>query len=135
MIETELDNFNYKGSHVLADFIGIHGDEYEIGNFVFDLMIRAIEKTTMKIVHKHLEILNKDTPPGFTSGLLLLYSSHFTSHCYSELQLLSLDIFTCSSDNNKTNVLEVMEFVRDELLKKFPSSKCTYIHEHKRFRY
>ena len=136
MFKTEFkdENFNYKGSHVLADFIGINGDEYEIGNFVFDLMIKAIEKTTMKIVHKHLEILNKDTPPGFTS-VLLLDSSHFASHCYSELELLSLDIFTCSSDNNTTNVMEVMEFVRDELLKKFPDCKCTYIHEHKRFRY
>jgi S-adenosylmethionine decarboxylase len=121
---------NHKGSHVLCDFIDFKGNEYVLGNFLFDLMIKAINRTTMTIVHKHLEILNKNTPAGFTS-VLLLDSSHFTSHCYSELGLLSLDIFTCGP----TNVLEVMEYVRDELIKKFPEIKCTYLKLHKRFRY
>lgn len=128
-------DFNYKGSHVLADFTGIYGNEYDIGKFVFELMIKAIERTTMKIVHKHLEILNKDTPPGFTSGILLLDSSHFTAHSYTGLQILALDLFTCSGEETSTDVMEIMQFVKDELLKEFPDSKCTYMHNHKRFRF
>ena len=124
----------HKGSHVLCDFIGIKADEYVLGKFVFDLMIRAINRTTMKIVHQHLKILNQDTPAGFTS-VLLLDSSHFTSHCYSELGILSLDIFTCSGDTETTNVLEVMEYVKNKLIKKYPDCTCTYLKLHKRFRY
>jgi hypothetical protein len=48
-----------KGKHIFVDFIGIKGNEIEIGEFVFNLMIDSINiNTTMKIVHKHLEILN-----------------------------------------------------------------------------
>ena len=124
------DNFNYKGSHVLADFTGIFGDEYTTGEFVYMLMIKAIAQTTMKIVHKHLEILNKDTPPGFTA-MLLLDSSHFSAHSYTTEGLLSCDIYTCGP----TNTLEVMNYFKEELVKQFPDMKCSYIQEHKRFQY
>lgn len=129
-METKKDDFNYKGSHVLADFTGIFGDEYEIGKYVFEIMISAIERTTMKIVHKHLEILNKDTPPGFTA-FLCLDSSHFSSHSYTEEGLLSSDIYTCGP----TDPFEVMKYFKQELNKKFPDMKCTYMEDHKRFRY
>lgn len=121
---------NSKGQHCLADFTGIYGDENKIGNFVFDLMIKSIERTTMKIVHKKLQILNLDTPPGFTS-FLLLDSSHFSSHSYVNEGLLSCDIYTCGP----TNPLEVMTFFYNELLKEFPEMKCVYMKNHKRFHY
>ena len=124
------DNFNYKGSHVLADFTGIYGDEHKVGHFIFDLMIRSIEMTTMKIVHKHLEILNKNTPPGFTS-ICLLDSSHFTVHSYTNEGLLSADIYTCGD----TSPIEVMTYFKNELLKEFPGMNCTYMKDHKRFQY
>ena len=76
-------NYISDGTHILADYTGIYGNEEDIGNFIFDLMIRTIDRTSMKIVHKHLSILQDDTPPGFTS-VLLLDSSHFSSHCYSD---------------------------------------------------
>lgn len=126
----DIDEFNYKGQHVLADFKGIHGNEYTIGKFVYDLMIRSIERTSMKIVHKHLEILNKDTPPGFTS-FLLLDSSHFAVHAYTEEGLISSDIYTCGP----TDTFEVMEYFKNELAKEFPTMECTYMQNHKRFQY
>lgn len=128
--EKFIDDFNYKGQHVLADFKGIYGDENKIGTVVFELMIRAIKRTSMKIVHKHLEILNKDTPPGFTS-FLLLDSSHFSVHSYTEEGLMSSDIYTCGP----TDTFEVMEYFKNELAKEFPDMKCTYMENHKRFRY
>lgn len=123
-------DINYKGTHVLADFTGIQGDEYKIGKFVFELIIKAIERTSMKIIHKHLEILNVDTPPGFTS-VLLLDSSHISSHGYTDVGLVAFDCFTCG----QTNTMEIMEFIKEELLKEFPETKCTYIQNHHRFHY
>ena len=127
---TQSDNFNYKGSHVLADFTGIYGDEYKIGELVFDLMKRSIHRTTMKIMHSHLEILNVDTPPGYTS-FLALDSSHISSHGYTDVGLLAFDCFTCGI----TNPMDIMEFIKEELSKEFPEMKCTYMKSHKRFQY
>jgi S-adenosylmethionine decarboxylase len=121
---------SYKGTHILADYTNVFGNEKEIGNFVFELMIECINKTDMKIVHKKLCILNDDTPPGFTS-VLLLDASHFSSHCYSEDGLLSIDLFTCG----KTNTKEVVEHFTEKLLLKYPNIKCTYMHLHERFHY
>ena len=120
--------YNNKGNHVFADFVGFKGDEYYLGKYIFELMIKAIERTDMKIMHRHLEILNDNTPAGFTS-VLLLDSSHFTSHCYSVDGILAMDLFTCGP----TNTYEVMEFVKTELIKEFPDIKCTYLENHKRF--
>lgn len=117
-----------KGNHIFADFINFKGNEHWLGIFIYRLMIKAINRTKMKIVHRHLEILNEDTPPGFTS-VLLLDESHFTSHCYSEEGLLAVDIFTCGN----TNTREVMDFFIEELLKGFPEVKCVKLENHKRF--
>ena len=45
---------NFKGNHILVDYIGLYGDEKELGEFVFNLMIECINKTDMKIVHQNL---------------------------------------------------------------------------------
>jgi len=121
---------NHKGNHIFLDFINFHGNEYELGNKVFDIMIKAIESTNMKIVHKHLEILNGDTPSGFTS-VILLDESHATSHCYSDDGLLAIDLFTCG----KTDTLKVMETIKENLFKEFPNLKCTYFQNHRRFNF
>ena len=120
------------GNHVFADYINFYGDENELGTYIFNLMIQAIEKTSMKIVHKKLCILKEEdnTPPGFTS-VLLLDESHFTSHCYSQKGLLCFDIFTCGG----TDTMKIMDEVNDILINKFSDIKCTYLQNHKRFNY
>ena len=135
MEENDNNTIQYKGQHAMIDFKGIKGDEYILGKFIFDLMIRAIERTSMKIVHKHLEILNKDTPPGFTSALLLLDSSHCTSHCYSDIGMLAIDIFTCNSEDNTTDVMEILQYMKNEIIQQFPDSECTFEFNQKRFRF
>ena len=126
-----METNNHKGNHVFSDFNGFSGDEQILGEFVFNLMIKAItEKTDMKIVHKNLSILNDGTPPGFTS-VLLLDASHITSHSYTDEGLLCLDFFSCG----QTDTLSVMNYIKDELIKEFPKIKCTYLQNHKRFNF
>ena len=118
-----------KGKHIFVDFMGIKGEENELGEFIFNLMIDSIKSnTTMKIVHKHLEILNGDTPPGFTS-VLLLDESHFTSHCYSDEGLLAIDLFTCG----KTDTTKVIDYFTVKIIEKYPNIICTYKKNHERF--
>ena len=105
-VEEKLDGKDFKdfkGTHIFADYKGLFGNEYEIGEFIFQLMQDSIlNASTMKIVHKNLVILNKDTqgvetPPGFTEilALLQLDSSHmtctsFTSNPFPFLQCISV---------------------------------------------
>lgn len=51
---------NFKGNHILVDYIGLYGDEKELGEFIFNLMIQCIENTKMKIVHRQLVIHHQD---------------------------------------------------------------------------
>jgi S-adenosylmethionine decarboxylase len=125
-----MEKRNSKGIHIFADYKGLYGDENEIGSFVFELMISSIKRTNMKIVHKKLVILNGDTPSGFTS-VLLLDESHYTSHCYSDIGLLALDIFTCGN----TDTTEIMNYFNQKLLEKYPMIESTYLQNHKRFNY
>lgn len=119
---------NYKGTHILCDFINFVGNEYELGLKVFNIMIESINNTNMKIVHQKLCILNEDTPPGFT-GVLLLDESHFTCHCYTNTGLLAFDLFTCGN----TDTRNVMEYVKNKLKQEFPNLECTYLKTHNRF--
>jgi S-adenosylmethionine decarboxylase len=119
----------YKGKHIFADFINFKGNEHSLGLIVYKLMMKAINRTNMKIVHRHLEILNENTPPGFTA-VLLLDESHFTAHCYSEEGLLAVDIFTCGETDTKT----VMNYFQQELLSTFPEIECVLLENHMRFK-
>ncbi len=144
---TTTNEKNFKGTHIFADYKGLIGDETEIGNFIFNLMQDAITNaSTMKIVHKNLVILNKDTqgvdtPPGFTAfcGILQLDSSHmsvsnFTSHSYTEekeMGLLCVDVFTCMSRDTQ----KVVEYFEEKLKEKYPNVERVSIETHKRFKY
>lgn len=106
--------------HVFIDIKDIYDDEYRLGKFIYELMIKTIlEKTCLKIVHQKLVILNVATPPGFTS-VLLLDSSHFTSHCYSRKGTLSCDLFTCGTDLQVLK--EAMTYFMDEIKDEYPFS-------------
>jgi S-adenosylmethionine/arginine decarboxylase-like enzyme len=128
----------HRGNHVFADFIWDvkkdNMDDTILAETIFKIMRDCIKKTKMKIVHEKLVILgvdeNDDTPPGMTS-IFLLNESHASSHSYSQLGLLSLDIYTCG----ETDPLPVMNDIVKEITKHFPTLTCTYKKKHKRFHY
>lgn len=102
------------GRQVSLDYhIKLGMDPVDLGYKVFALMEKAVkEKSNMKIVHKHLEYLTTDTPPGFTC-VLLLDQSHFTCHAYTEYGMLAVDLFTCG----ETDPEGVVSHFQNELKK------------------
>jgi S-adenosylmethionine decarboxylase len=124
----------HHGNHVFVDFIwNINSeniDHVELANTIFQIMENSILRTNMKIVHKKLCILDIDTPPGFTS-ILLLDESHYSAHCYSDRGWLAMDIFTCG----KTDPEPIMNYSETEIKKRYPSMKCTLRKKSKRFNY
>ena len=73
---------------------------------------------------------NFETPPGFTA-IILIDESHCSSHCYSDRGWLAIDVFTCG----KTNPKLVMNYIEDQIRSDYPSLKCTYRKNHKRFHF
>ena len=127
-------NRNY-GNHVVADFtwdVSLDNlDEVIFATVVFDIMEKAIKRTSMTIVHKKLCILGSETsPPGFCS-VILIDESHISAHCYSDKGWLALDAFTCGN----TDPRKIMDFIIKELINVYPSLKCKYRKNHKRFHY
>lgn len=127
----------YKGKHIFFDFenFDIQNETVEeAGNDIFSFMIQAItEKTDMKIVHKHLEILKQPiTEDGFTS-VLLLDASHFTAHSYTgkDKKLLAMDLFTCGN----TDTEKVVDFIFHKIIEKYPMVKNSKYTIEKRFKY
>jgi len=51
-----------------------------------------------------------NSPPGFTA-MVLLDESHCSAHCYADLGLIALDIFTCG----RTNPNDILEYIREEV--------------------
>lgn len=126
---------NYKGRHVLCDFIfnpqELEDDESLAKNVMF-LMESAIGQTNMRVVHSCMKILG-DTPKsesGFTS-VLLLDESHITSHCYSQRGLLAFDVFTCGESDPQF----VMNYIIKRMSILYPSFTCIYNGFHHRFHF
>jgi S-adenosylmethionine/arginine decarboxylase-like enzyme len=125
----------HHGNHVFADFIWDVEDNIDhnlLGKRVFEIMENAIKKTKMTIVHKKLCMLGEteNSPPGFSS-IILIDESHCSSHCYSDRGWLALDTFTCGNTDPKPIMVEI----ENEIKKYYPSLKCTYLQNHKRFHY
>ena len=128
----------HHGSHVFADFIWDVSteniDHSQFAENIFKIMQDAINQTKMTIVHQKLCKLgiddNFETPPGFTA-IILIDESHCSSHCYSDRGWLAIDVFTCG----KTNPKLVMNYIEDQIRSDYPSLKCTYRKNHKRFHF
>jgi S-adenosylmethionine decarboxylase len=118
-----------RGNHVFLDFVNFYDDQLDkCCKYVFDLMNKSIEQTTMKNMFGKMIMLNDDTEEGFTS-VILLDESHITCHSYTKLGLLALDVFTCG----KTNPEIVANYIKKELEVKYPDIKCVNYETHKRF--
>jgi S-adenosylmethionine/arginine decarboxylase-like enzyme len=129
----------HQGNHIFGDFVWnvknedkFKIDDIVLGNIVFKIMQDSLLDTSMTVVHKKLCILGKnlESEPGFTS-VLLIDESHITSHCYSDRGLLAIDVFTCGN----TDPISVMNYIESQLLLVYPSLKCTYKKNHKRFHF
>ena len=136
-----IKNFFYPkhyGNHVFADFVwNVDKEKFDHSQFaenIFKIMEDSIAQTKMTIVHRKLCKLgidnNFDTPPGFTS-IILIDESHCSSHCYSDRGWLAIDVFTCGNTNPKL----VMNYIENQIKSSYPSLKCTYRKNHKRFHF
>ena len=130
LISHETETKQHHGRHVFCDYVDFYTQAQEGGEFVFNLMRKSLSITTAHEVHSHLEILEIDTPPGFTS-VVLIDESHITAHCYSDRGLLAIDVFTCGS----SDPYKMMQFIDKGIKEKYPNVRCLNMEQHNRFFY
>jgi S-adenosylmethionine decarboxylase len=126
----DIAEVNYKGSHVILDISNFFVDSVIGGNLVFKIMREAIFLGTCHEVHSKLVILGDQSPPGFTS-IVLIDESHISAHCYSDIGLLAIDCFTCGS----TDTEKIANYILEEIKKEYPNIIVTDKQTIKRFPY
>lgn len=108
---------NTKGKLVMLDYAWL--EDLDMSNEEFSLRFyeickRAIEKSSLKIVHKNitfLPIAGHNSEEGMTL-FFSLDSSHISAHLYWKSRLMALDVFGCSTDEDHTNLVNEID---DEL--------------------
>ena len=101
------------GSHIMLDCTGAVGID---GDWMLELMKRAVDLSGARRVHSHVENFDGTvSPPGF-AAVVLLDESHVSAHCYSETGLLAVDAFSCGN----TDPARIIEVVESRLSSEYP---------------
>ena len=83
-----------RGKHTIIDYSGAFNAS---GDIVLKILEDAVDNSNARRVHSHVENFDGTvSPPGF-AAVVLIDESHVTAHCYSEIGLLAIDIFTCGN--------------------------------------
>ncbi|MBN2291032.1 MAG: adenosylmethionine decarboxylase [Pirellulales bacterium] len=100
----------YKGKHLLIDCRNVSSEVCLDDRQMLDVMARAATKAGSNVISQVRYHFGHNSPPGFTT-VVLLDESHVSAHCYADTGQLALDIFTCGT----TDPREVLDFIREEI--------------------
>lgn len=86
----------------------------EFSNALFDICEKAINKTSLKVVHKNMCILPVEGMKSEVGSTFFfsLDTSHCSAHLFWKSKLLAIDIFGCSDDKDH---FSLMNEIDDEL--------------------
>lgn len=100
----------YKGKHLLIDCRNVPLDVCLDDKAVLNAMARGAEKAGANVISQVRYKFGYDSPPGFTA-VALLDESHVSAHCYADIGLIALDVFTCGN----TDPRDVLAYIREEI--------------------
>ena len=73
-------------------------------------MARAATRAGATVISQVRYHFGHNSPPGFTA-MVLLDESHVSAHCYADLGLIALDVFTCG----ETNPADVLRYMQEDV--------------------
>ena len=97
-----------KGRHLLVDCYNVPHDVCLNDQLVLEAMARGATKAGATVISQVRYHFGHNSPPGFTA-FVLLDESHCSAHCYADLGILALDVFTCGS----TDPADVLRYIRE----------------------
>ncbi len=96
-----------RGTHILVDLTGVHGNPETLAASVLKHSLRLIKGAGVRVVGQQVSIFDGDvSPPGFAL-VVLLDESHFSAHAYTDEGLFALDLFTCGG-TDPTPIMEAI---------------------------
>ncbi len=91
----DMSNSQALGSHILMDFRNYNPSIANDGIRVLEIMKAAVKKSGVREVHSHIEEFDGILSPVGFASVVIIDDSHITAHCYSEREILAIDVFTC----------------------------------------
>ena len=119
------------GKHISVDYTGYKKPVEDDGQWMLNLLEEAVEQSTARCVHSHVEVFDGTVSPLGFASVVLLDESHITAHCYSDRGWLSIDCFTCG----ETDPNSILDIVCSKLHSAMPNLKQQKRIETKRFIY
>jgi len=83
----------------------------EFSQKLYDICLKAVQKTSLKVVHKNICILPiKDSQSEVGStAFFSLDSSHISFHLFWKSRLLVIDVFGCSTDEEHFSLMNEID--------------------------
>lgn len=73
-------------------------------------MARGARRAGANVISQVRYHFGHNSPPGFTA-VVVLDESHCSAHCYADLGMIALDVFTCGT----TDPNDVLASIREEI--------------------
>ena len=95
-----------RGKHVILDCSGAFDAK---GDLILKILEQIIDNSNARRVHSHVENFDGSVSPLGFAAIVLIDESHVSAHCYSEMGLLAIDVFTCGNTNTEhiANQIEI----------------------------
>lgn len=116
---------HHRGYHVLLDYVIQDAplDEPAFSTWIMDSLRDALNDKNINIVHEKCKVFDgSSSPPGF-AAVFLLDESHCSAHCYSDLGMLAIDVFSCGGEKAYANTRGVADSIDATLRGRFAISK------------
>jgi len=98
---------SFLGTHIIADFYGVHFDLIDSVEDVKNLLESTVEKANLtKISSSYYQF-----EPYGASGVVLLAESHLSIHTWPELGIALVDVFTCGLPKQAFDAINYIEEV------------------------
>lgn len=99
-----------RGKHLLIDCRNVSRDVCLNDARMLDAMARGAKKAGANVISQVRYHFGHNSPPGFTA-VVVLDESHCSAHCYADLGMIALDVFTCG----QTDPADVLAYIREEI--------------------
>ena len=100
-----------RGLHVFLDYSNYTSPVKNDGEWMLNKLRDSVKNAGIREVHSHVERFDgTKSPPGY-AAVVLIDESHVTAHCYSEIGLLAIDVFTCGDNDPQIIVDDLKDFI------------------------
>ncbi len=97
-----------QGRHLIADIVDLPDPLLETPDIWLDAFSEVASNLKMTILASKTHIFSPPRKPGYTA-FILVDSSHFSVHVYSDVKIAAVDIFVCKNISLKPELNKILK--------------------------